>query len=208
VAGVTIACASSSGTPACPESATVATPADQPVDLPLGPCTDPAGRTLSIAIAKAPDHGTLAGARYTPAAGFSGQDTVLYRAGNGLATSNLARVTVYVLPRTVAATSPRPPARAPYLTALAAPRLDRRGRGSLRVRCDADCSVALRLVVRLRSHRRIDGRMLKRSLASGRVLTLQLRGPARRLVRSAWVTGTVADAAGRRRPVKLPVNVR
>jgi Tol biopolymer transport system component len=208
VAGVTVGCTVAVAAPACPESVSVTTMADQPVDLPLGGCTDPSGRPLTVAIARGPEHGTLAGARYTPAPGFSGQDAILYRASNGPALSNLARVVVYVLGRTVPASPPPPPPRAPYLSALEAPLLDRRGRGSLRLRCDADCSVRLRLVVRLRSRRRIDGPALERALRAGLVLTLELRGPARRLIRSAWVTGTVIDAAGRRRSFKIPVSIR
>jgi hypothetical protein len=102
---------------------------------------------------------------------------------------------------------PAAPARAPYLSALAPPRLDRRGRGWLRVRCDADCKVTLRFVVRLRDGRIIDGRRLSRTLAAGAVMRLRLRGPQRRRVRTAWVRGTVTGAGGRR-TVKMPVGVR
>ena len=52
------------------DAATATTQADQPVDLPPPPCTDPAGRALSLVVVKAPEHGTLAGLRYTPAAGL------------------------------------------------------------------------------------------------------------------------------------------
>lgn len=106
-----------------------------------------------------------------------------------------------------AAVTPAVTPRAPYLSAVAAPRLDRRGRGWLRVRCDVACSVALRLVVRVRGHR-IDGRVLERSLAAGTVLRLRLRGPARRLIRSAWVSGTARDASGLQRAVRIPVSIR
>ena len=68
-------------------AATATTQADQPVDLPAPPCTDPAGRPLTLVVVKAPEHGTLAGLRYTPAPGFSGQDAVAYRVSNGVAES-------------------------------------------------------------------------------------------------------------------------
>src|SRR6185369_7027810 len=98
VAGVTVSCRSPQASPSCPESASVTTAAGQPVDLPLGGCTDPAGRALTVTVTRGPDHGTLAGARYTPAAGFSGTDTVLYRASAGGTASNVGRVTIFVLP--------------------------------------------------------------------------------------------------------------
>jgi Tol biopolymer transport system component len=101
-----------------------------------------------------------------------------------------------------------PPARAPYLSAVATPRLDRRGRGWLRVRCDADCSVSLRLVVRLRDDGTIVGRSLARTLAAGHVMQLRLRAPDSRRLRSAWVRGTVKGRTGRARSVRIPVNVR
>ncbi len=207
VAGVTVSCTSAAPTPACPESVSVTTTADHPVDLPLGGCADPTGRPLTITVTRGPEHGTLAGARYTPAAGFSGQDSVLYRANAGGASSNVGRVTIFVVPRTVAAAQ-APPARAPYLSALATPRLDRHGRGWLRARCDLDCTLKLRLTVRLRSHKTIDGRLLQRRLAAGVLLRLSLRAPQRKLLRSAWVRGTVTGADGRRRTFRIPVKLR
>jgi Tol biopolymer transport system component len=202
VAGVTISC-SSPAPPSCPDAA-IATLVDQPVFLPLGGCTDPAGRRLTVAVVSGPAHGTVTGGRYIPAPGWTGQDVVVYRAGNGFALSGLARIVITVVPRLVAPA----PQGAPYLSALAAPRLDARGRGTLRVSCDQDCTVTLRLVVRLRTHRTIDGRPLTRKLAAGRPLAFKLRAPPRRRVKSAWVTGTVANAAGAERSFKIPVRLR
>jgi hypothetical protein len=158
-------------------------------------------------VTRGPEHGALAGWRYTPAAGFSGQDTVLYRASAGGASSNLGRVTIFVVPRAAPA-APAPPARAPFLTALATPRLDRHGRGWLRARCDLACTVKLRLTVRMRSRKTIDGRVLERRLAAGVLLRLRLRAPRRKLLRSAWVRGTVTGADGRRRSFRIPVKIR
>ncbi len=206
VAGVTVSCVSVSESPVCPEAASVTTTVDQPVDLPLGGCTDSARRPLSVSVTRGPEHGTLAGTRYTPAAGFSGQDAILYRASAGGATSNVARVTIFVVPRMVAPS--QTPPHAPFLSALAPPRLDRRGRGWLRVRCDLDCTVRLRLTVRLRGHRSIAGRVLERHLAAGALLRLRLRAPQRRSIRSAWVRGTVTGADGHRRSFRIPANLR
>src|SRR4051812_483017 len=206
VAGVTVSCTSPAPTPSCPDTASVTTAAGQAVELPLGGCTDPAGRPITVTVTRGPEHGTLAGTRYTPAAGFSGQDSVLYRASAGGAASKVARVTIYVVPRVTPAAQ-APPARAPYLDAAAMPRLDRHGRGWLRARCDIACTVRLRLTVRLRSRKTIDGPALERRLAAGVLLRLRLRAPQRKLVRSAWIRGTATGADGRRRSFKIPVNL-
>ena len=79
------------------------TQADQPVDLPAATCTDPAGRPLTLMIVRPPDHGTLSGLRYTPAPGFTGQDSTIYRVSNGVGESELVRISIFVVPRPVAA---------------------------------------------------------------------------------------------------------
>jgi dipeptidyl aminopeptidase/acylaminoacyl peptidase len=202
VAGVTLSCVSPAP-PSCPDAA-VTTTVDQPVVLPLGGCTDPAGRRLTVAVVSGPVHGTLSGDWYVPAPGWTGQDMVVYRAGNGYALSALAHIAIAVA-APAGARAPRP---APYLSALAAPRLDARGRGTLRVSCDQDCTITLRLVVRLRTHHTITGRALTRTLPAGRALAFQLRAPPRRRVYSAWVTGTAANPAGAKRSFKIPVALR
>jgi hypothetical protein len=162
---------------------------------------------MTVTVTRGPEHGTLTGARYTPAAGFSGQDSVLYRASAGGAASNVARVTIYVLARAVPAAQ-APPPRAPYLNAVATPRLDKHGHGWLRARCDLDCTAKLRLTVRMRSRKTIVGPVLERHLKAGALLRLRLRAPQRNLLRSAWVRGTVTGADGRRRTFRIPVAVR
>ncbi len=88
--------------PRCTTTATTATTqVDQPVDLPSASCTDPAARPLTLVVVKAPEHGTLSGLRYTPAAGFTGQDTLTYRFSNGAAESELVRATLFILQRPV-----------------------------------------------------------------------------------------------------------
>ena len=89
-------------------TATATTEADVPVDLPGPPCSDPSGRPLSVLVVKAPDHGTLAGWRYTPAAGFAGQDAMTYRVSNGVSESELIRVSILVTRRPAAGAAAGP----------------------------------------------------------------------------------------------------
>jgi Bacterial Ig domain/WD40-like Beta Propeller Repeat len=211
-AGVTTSCESVSP-PHCAQSAlNVTTQAGQAVDLPAATCADPAGRTLSLVIAKPPDHGTLAGFRYTPSPGFVGQDSVIYRMSNGAGESEAVRVTVFVVPRPTAAVAPPvlvPVARAPFLNARATPRLDRRRRVVVKLSCDQNCTVALRLTARLRTKRTLRGTIARRSIASGRVISLRLRLPSKpkTALKTVWLTGTVANAARQKRTVKLPVTL-
>ncbi len=208
--GVTVACVSVAPAnlppaPSCQPSS-VTTQAGQPIDLPAPPCVDPSGRTLTVIVVKPPDHGTLSGRRYTPASGFTGEDSLLYKASNGASESALTRLTLFVVPRPVpiASPPPPPPRRAPFLSAMAKPRLDRSGRVLLRASCDQDCTLKLRLMVRLRS-RTVRGPFVTKS---GRTFTLHLRlhKPVRS-IKTAWVTGTVRNRTGDTRAVKLPVTL-
>ncbi len=211
-AGVTTSCTSVSP-PHCTQSAlNVTTQADLAVDLPVAACSDPAGRALSLVIAKPPDHGTLAGLRYTPNPGFSGQDSVVYRFSNGAGESEPVRVTVFVVPRPAAAVGPpvvQVVRRAPFLNARATPRLDRRRRVLVKLSCDQDCTVALRLTGRLRTKRTLRGTIVRRKIVAGRVVSLRLRLPSkpRTALKTVWITGTVTNA-GLKRTVKLPVTLR
>jgi Bacterial Ig domain/WD40-like Beta Propeller Repeat len=202
--GVTVSCVSVAA-PTCAAPASATTQSGQPIDLPAPVCTDPAGRALTVRVVEGPAHGTLAGTRYTPAAGFSGQDAVAYRASNGVLDSNVVRQALFVVPRnlgSVLVTQPAP--RAPFLNARAVPRLDRRGRTTLRAGCDRDCRVSLHLTAR--AGKTFNSKTLKRSLTAGRVVALKfsLRHRPRRRVRIAWIVGTVSGA-GHMRKVKLPV---
>jgi Big-like domain-containing protein/WD40 repeat protein len=201
--GRTVSC-TSVAPPVCPPPASVTTQAGVAVTLPPPACTDPALRPLSISVAVAPAHGALAGGRYTPAAGFTGEDAVTYRVSNG-AVATLLRQAIFVVPLLPA---PVPAIRrAPYLDAVAMPRLNRRGRATVRAWCDAPCTVALRLVVRERGGKTRRSRKLVRTLPAGRVVTLRLEVAHRRRARIAWIRGTVRGAAGSRRvtlPVRLP----
>jgi hypothetical protein len=208
--GVTASCISVAPPHCSATAATATTQADQPVDLPPAPCTDPAGRALSVVVVKDPEHGALSGLRYTPATGFTGQDSAIYRVSNGVAESEAVRVTIFVLPRPAPAATIKPEVavrRAPFLSARATPSLDRRRHALAQLSCDQDCSLVVRLTARLRSKHRLDGPQVRRSATAGRVLSLLLRLPAkpRGTVKTVWITGRVRNAAGDVRTVKLPV---
>ena len=193
-------------------AATATTQVDQPVELPPAPCSDPAGRPLSLVVVKPPEHGTLAGLRYTPAAGYTGQDTVIYRVNNGVADSESVRVTIFVVSRPASSAVPKPPVvvrRAPFLSARATPRLDSRRRAVAQLSCDQDCTIVVRLTARLVSKRKLNGPQLKRSATAGRVLSLRLRLPTkpRGKVKTVWITGRVRNTAGDVRTVRLPVRL-
>lgn len=210
--GVTVSCESVSPPTCTPTALSVTTQADQPVDLPTATCTDPAGRPLTLMVVRPPDRGTLVGLRYTPAPGFTGQDSVVYRVTNGVAESGLVRIAIFVVPRPAPAPTVAPPTvhRAPFVNARAKPRIDRRRRVRVRLSCDQDCTVALRLTARLnKSKRTLRGSVVRRSLESGRVVSLRLRLPRkpRAKLKTVWITGTVSNAQGLRRRVRLPVTV-
>jgi hypothetical protein len=79
------------------------------VDVPLS-CTDPDGNGITID-ADPPAHGTLVGGRYTPAAGFSGQDAITFRATDewGLTSDDaVATITVKPAPKPPVKTQPSP----------------------------------------------------------------------------------------------------
>ena len=79
----------------------------------------------------------------------------------------------------------------------------------VKVSCDQDCSLVVRLSGRLRTRKSLAGPRVKRSIAAKRVVTLTLRLPAkpRGTLKTVWVTGRVRNAAGDERRVKLPVRL-
>jgi hypothetical protein len=134
-------------------------------------------------------------------------DSVGYRASNGVLFSDVVRRSIFVVPRNLGPVLvPQPKPRAPFLNARAAPRLDKRGRATLRAACDADCRVSLHLTAH--AGKTLNSRTLKRSLKAGRVATLRftLRHRPKRRVKIAWIVGTVSGA-GHSRKVKLPVTL-
>jgi hypothetical protein len=214
VPDVTLSCESVAAPRCSAVAARATTQADQPVDLPEPPCTDPAGRPLTLVVAQAPEHGTVSGLRYTPAPGYSGLDTVGYRVNNGVLDSETVRVTVYVVPRGSPVPATRPPVLvqgAPFLSASATPRLNRKRRTLVRVSCDQDCSLAVRLsgTLKRRPRKPFTGPQVKRSVAAKHVIRLRLRLPVRPrgTLKTVWVIGKVRNAAGDSRRVKLPVRL-
>jgi hypothetical protein len=214
VEGVTASCVSVSPPRCGTLTASTTTQVEVPVDLPPPPCTDPAGRSLSLIVSKPPEHGTVSGLRYTPAPGFTGQDTVAFRVSNGVYEIDAYRVTIFVVPRPPAnpLVGTRPPVLvqgAPFLSARAVPRLDRRRRALIRVSCDQDCSLTVRLSAKLRSRKAFRGPRISRTIAAKQLIRLRLRLPAkpRGKLRTVWVTGKVRNAAGDERTVRLPVRL-
>jgi hypothetical protein len=203
--GKTAGCTSVSP-PVCQPPPRVTTPAGVAVALPPPACTDPAHRALTTTVVSGPSSGTLAGGVYTPAQGFAGQDAVVYRVSNGAVAAPLLRQLVVVVP---------PPAapdaevrRAPFLDALAIPRLTHRRVAKVRAGCDAPCTLTLRLVIHLRGKKTARSPRVKRTLAADHVVTLRLalKHRPRRAMRIAWIEGTVRGAGGSRK-VKLPVRL-
>jgi hypothetical protein len=192
----------------------VTTQADQPVDVPA-PCKDPASLGLSVVVSKLPEHGTLVGQRYTPARGFVGQDAVTYEVSNGVGDPEVVTVKIFVVPRPAAAASPTPTPtpvviRAPFLTARATPKLDRKRTTLVRLACDQNCSFDVRLTAQLKKPKKtVRGSIAKRTLAANRELSLRLRLPTKPkgTLKTVWITGTVRSATGESRSVKLPVRL-
>jgi hypothetical protein len=214
VPNVTLSCTSVSPPRCSALTASATTQADQAVDRPAPPCTDPASRPLSLVVTKPPEHGTVSGLRYTPVPGFVGQDTVFYRVNNGVLDSETFRVTVFVVPRPAITPAPatRPPVLvqgAPFLSASATPRLNRRRTTLVKVSCDQDCSFTIRLSAKLRTRKSFAGPKIRRSLTAKQVVRLRLRLPSRPRgrLKTVWVTGKVRNAAGDARRVKLPVRL-
>ena len=85
--------------------------------------------------------------------------------------------------------------RAPFLNARATPRLDRRRRVLVKLSCDQNCTVAVRLTGALRSKRTLRGTIVRRSIVAGRVVSLRLRLPSkpRTALKTVWITGTVRE---------------
>jgi hypothetical protein len=92
--------------PTC-EDVTASTPYRQAVTVQLN-CTDFAGQPLTYAVVAAPAHGELSGGvaggrvSYTPAVGFSGQDSFTYDASSANGAASAVTVSVVVAPRSVA----------------------------------------------------------------------------------------------------------
>jgi hypothetical protein len=84
------------------EDAAVSTDDATPVVITLR-ATDPSGDALTFSIVAAPTHGALSAiagnqATYTPDVGYHGQDAFTFKASDGVQDSNVATVTIQVVP--------------------------------------------------------------------------------------------------------------
>ena len=134
--------------PVC-DDGTAATGEGRSVTLRLD-CFDPNGEPLEFGITGQPEHGTLgqidqaAGTVvYTPAPGFSGADSVTYRAGDGTYTSPTdGRLEITVTPKQDPPPPPPPPPVAKdsviRILSKGVVRANRKGIVSLRAACDGD----------------------------------------------------------------------
>lgn len=197
-------------------TAQVTTQTDQPVEIVAPSCWDPLGQPLSLIVTLPPAHGTVTGTAYTPAPGFTGQDSVTFKVSNGSSESETIRVTIFVVPRPTPSATPPPSATvtatAPFLSLRARPRLNRKRVTVARLTCDQRCTFSVRLDGKVRVKKKtgaIKGAVLKRSLEPGQVLALRLKLPTKPAgtLKTAWITGTVRGATGAGRSVKLPVSV-
>jgi hypothetical protein len=193
----------------------VTTQSDRPVNIPVPDCTNPGSRGLSYPIVRAPAFGVLAGFSYTPNAGFVGQDEVAFRASNGFGESDLVTVRIFVVRPAGSPPPPPPPPNPvvkgpPYLTARAVPRLNRKRTTLVKLACDQDCRFTVRLTGTLkRPKKTLRGKAITKTVEAGKVLSLRLKLPAKPkgAFKSIYVTGTVRNAAGEQRVVKLPVRL-
>jgi hypothetical protein len=198
VAGVTTSCTSVlppflGPPPSCPASHALTVFAGRAVPLSLH-CF----RAARYEIVDPPAHGSLnLLGQYTPAPGYTGQDTVGYRAFSAEgAASPVARVVITVLPRFAA----------PTLAVGAVPRLDRHGRTTVRGTCDRACAVWLHVRVSLRGGRVVNGRSVEASAPSGGAVTLRLqrgRLPRRARIVRVRILGRVRGSDGLQRVVRL-----
>jgi VCBS repeat-containing protein len=108
VATVTINVAGPGNTPPVANNDTYQTPFNTQLNVPapgvLGNDTDANGEALTAALQTSVSNGTLSFSTngsfsYTPATGFSGTDSFTYVANDGLASSNVATVTITVSPQ-------------------------------------------------------------------------------------------------------------
>jgi hypothetical protein len=199
VAGVTTSCVSVAPPylgppPNCPASRSLTVLEGHGVLLSLN-CP----RAARYEIVDPPAHGslTLLG-QYTPAPGFTGQDSVAYRAFSATgAASSVARVVITVLLKPAA----------PTLTVTNAPRLDRHGRTILSGTCDRACVVWLHVRVSLHGGRVVNGHSVRASApAGGGAVTLRLRRgrlPAHARVARVRIVGRLRGPDRRDRPFSL-----
>jgi hypothetical protein len=126
--------------PVCPSRIELSVMSGEQLVLTGNPCSDADGDPLTLVLVDAPDHGTLTGPSngsytYTPAAGYSGPDSLRYRAEDASTQSNVVTLAINVTPRpappptptttggsTAPSVTPPPPDLVPPTASLTAPR--------------------------------------------------------------------------------------
>jgi WD40-like Beta Propeller Repeat len=102
---------------------------------------------------------------------------------------------------------------APAVRWLSRPRLTRRGRARVHVRCDERCVLSLHLTAKLRSGKRLTGPTKTVTTRAGRraTLTLAISRPGRRVsltrLRRVAAVGSVKDGSGNRKSVRRTVSL-
>lgn len=202
--------------PTCADSS-VSVAAGSSIVLGAAPCSDPDGNALTLILVSAPQHGTLdASRRYTPAAGFSGVDTIQYRASDGQLQSGVATVRITVRPggggggTTVtppaAVVPPQPDATAPALqvrapqATQALQRVLRRG-VAVTLTAGEPGRAVIRLLLSRRDARRLGiNRKAKRAVAVGKLSRTLAAGETSVKVK---LTGKARKRLARVQTVKL-----
>ena len=216
---MTASCASVAP-PHCSAPTATATTAGRPARRPARRrrARDPAGRALSLVVVKAPEHGTLAGLRYTPARRLHRARTrrptasaTASRESEPSGSRSSSSRGPAPAPRPVA-TRRRRSARAPFLSARATPRLDRRRRALVRLSCDQACSLDGAPDRRGCGSKRTLHGHAGQALARGRAGAVRCgcgcrRKPRGHAARRSGSPARVRNAAGDVRTVKLPVRL-
>lgn len=151
-----------------------------------------------------PAHGTLTptsdGFIYQSHAGYVGPDAFTYTSTRRGRVSEPIRAELNVVAPRVKTAAPK------FTVAPGRLRLDRHGRVTLRGTCDRECTVKVRVRVKLTSGRVVNGRLVGgHASAGGQVKLVLKRGklPPRRKVAWARISGTAVGADGRERAVRL-----
>ena len=161
------------------------------------------GFVRTYEIAGAPAHGTASVVNsrivtYRAADGYTGADSFTVKVtGSNFAETVTVNVTVTPTLQALAA---------PKLNVSGQPRLDRRGRVTLRGTCTNTCLAELRVIVRLNTGRVLKGRVVKALSLAGQTLKLHLRRaklPRHRRIVSARIAGTLTGINGQKRNFTL-----
>lgn len=221
--------------PVC-DNVSVSVTAGRSVKVPFPHCSDADGDRFQVVVETEPAHGTFdyATQTYTPAASFTGDDVMTFRAMDERRAQTQGSIRITVTPAPEPGSEPEPGSPPPSdaaapalgLTAPSSSRLRTALRRGLRttVTTDEAGSVSVRVLVARRAARRlgfataapgaVTVASLKREVAAGEaVLTLRLSREARRRLKRAAridvrIVATIADAAGNARTTTVRVTLK